>query len=73
LCSLISRTECSAASLRWLCQTVAMNTAAISGTSVSSSTGSEPRQTSRLMPEAVVTMTAPRIHIVGRVGQERNP
>ncbi len=73
LCSPISRTECSAASLRWLCHTVATKTAAMSGTSVSSSRGSLPRQTSSQMPKPVVIITAPRIHIVGRVGQERNP
>ena len=72
-CSPISRTECSAASLRWLCQTVATKTAAMSGTSVSSAAGSVPRHTSMPMPDAVVTMTAPSIHIVGPVGQERNP
>ena len=44
---------------------MATNTAAISGTSVSSAGGSEPRHTSRPMPAVVVSMTAPSTHMVG--------
>ena len=47
--------------------------AAISGTSVSSATGSVPRATSRPMAAAVVAMTATSTHSVGRGAQVRNP
>ena len=63
--SLSDRVARSAASLRWACHAMATNTAAISGTSVSSAGGSEPRHTSRPMPAAVVSMTAPSTHMVG--------
>src|SRR5579862_2385217 len=63
----------SAACLRWACQTIAPNIAAISGTSVSSAAGSDPRITSSPMPAAVVAMTAPSTHSVGAVAQVRNP
>ncbi len=72
-CSLIRRCDRTAACLRWACQAMATKTAAISGTSVSSSGGSEPRHTSTPIPAAVVSITAPSTHMVGAVGQVRNP
>ena len=52
---------------------MATNMAAISGTSVSSATGSEPRATSWPMAAAVVAMTTPSTTSVGRGAQVRNP
>ena len=45
----------------------------MSGTSVTSSIGWKPRATSIPMAAAVVTITAPRVHIVGRTCHTRNP
>ena len=71
--SLTRRDSCSAVSLRLACHTIARNMAAMSGTSVSSATGSAPRATSRPMAAAVVAMTTPSTASVGRVAQVRNP
>ena len=67
------RDSCSALSLRRACHTMATNMAAISGTSVSSAAGSEPRATSWPMAAAVVAMTTPSTTSVGRGAQVRNP
>src|SRR6476660_7108610 len=67
------RDSCSAVSLRRACHTMATNMAAISGTSVSSATGSVPRATSTPMAAPVVAMTTPSTASVGRGAQVRNP
>src|SRR6516164_8858371 len=67
------RASCSAVSLRRACHTMARNMAAMSGTSVSSAAGSEPRTTSRPMAAAVVAMTTASTNSVGRGAQVRNP
>jgi hypothetical protein len=62
-----------AVSRRRACHTIATNIAAISGTSVSSSSGCAPRATSIQMNAAVVAMTPPRTRSVGRTCHTRKP
>lgn len=73
MCSPARRAAASAACVRRACQTIARKTAAISGTSVSSCGGSEPRYTAAPIPAAVVIITTKSTHPVGWSRQERNP
>ncbi len=71
--SLTRSRSVSAASRRCACQTISQNMAAISGTSLSSSTVWSPRKTSQPIAVPVVIMTTASTQAVGLVDQTRNP